>query len=166
MSSWTDTMTTFANVNNTAAVKDLRCYTRKLNSPRALIRLTHFLPWTLEMSNVGSHRGLGCQYHEKGRLTLSDLPDAWLWRLCFPSAPKKTKIPMAVDIVIESCYCLVYSPVLHAYYMQWKRKNNFNFWFPTLSNSSAGTIFSLGGQTRRVGEWTRSGELTLTLTSY
>jgi len=36
---------------------------------------------------------------------------------------------------------------------------------PLLSDSSAGTIFSLGGQTRRVGGWTRSGKLTLTLTS-
>jgi len=32
--------------------------------------------------------------------------------------------------------------------------------------SSEGTIFSLGGQTRRVGGWTRFGKLTLTLTSY
>jgi len=31
--------------------------------------------------------------------------------------------------------------------------------------SSAGTIFSSGGQTRRVGGWTRSGKLTLTLLS-
>ena len=31
---------------------------------------------------------------------------------------------------------------------------------------SAGTIFSLGGHKRRVGWWTRSGKLTLTLTSY
>ena len=34
-----------------------------------------------------------------------------------------------------------------------------------LTVSSAGTIFSLGGQTRRVGGWTRSGKLTLILTS-
>ena len=32
--------------------------------------------------------------------------------------------------------------------------------------SSTGTIFSLDGQTLRVGGWTRSGKLTLTLTSY
>jgi len=34
-----------------------------------------------------------------------------------------------------------------------------------LRASSAGTMFSLGGQTRRMGGWTRSGKLTLTLTS-
>ena len=33
-------------------------------------------------------------------------------------------------------------------------------------SSNAGTIFSLCEQTRRVGGWTRSGKLTLTLTSY